>query len=150
MVTTAHVLLDITSLRTDDHVSIMMSVLLVIMSARELKSASTLWAAIIASLQPTVCLSQSTDGSLLCHDSIPECNIRLLLSECHWKFQNAALYCGKLGNNLRSFTACIWLMIHVIWVHSYGFTKYNVRSVPSLTWPPSVISSRVSKSVNHF
>ena len=58
MVTTAHVLLDITSLRTDDHVSIMMSVLLVIMSARELKSASTLWEAITASLQPTVCLSQ--------------------------------------------------------------------------------------------
>ena len=69
VVTTAHVLLDITSLRTDDHVSIMMSVLSVIMSARELKSASTLWAAITASLQPTVCISQL---SMLSHDHVSQ------------------------------------------------------------------------------
>ena len=106
MVTTAHVLLDITSLRTDDHVSIMMSVQSVIMSARELKSVSTLWAAITASLQPTVCLSQSASGAL-CYVMIVSQNA---ISVCFYQSvtgNSRMLHCidGYFNYNLHSFTA---------------------------------------------
>ena len=64
----------------------------------------------------------------------PSAFIRVSLEtpECHivlWDF---------FEYNLHSLTACIWLEIHVIWVHSYGLTKSDVRSFRALPHSASI------------